>query len=155
MCGYEYFMASLSSCSHLSKLWPYVGNWAISRGWALFPETTVIDSFLPSFLTQCHTCEERYQRFLLFHTTSPDTVHIHIFWTFVLVFRYSTFSSIPLVNHILLFMVEVLSRLVSGFMWGMSGPIKPLIIAHQRSFMLNCETKSEMESLGLKLRYIR
>ena len=33
----------------------------------------------------------------------------------------------------------------------MSGPIKPLIIAHQRSFMLNCETKSEMESLGLSL----
>jgi len=27
--------------THFSKLWPYTGNWAKSRGWVLFHETTV------------------------------------------------------------------------------------------------------------------
>ena len=28
--------------THLSKLWTYTGNWAKSRGWALFPETRML-----------------------------------------------------------------------------------------------------------------
>ena len=61
--------------------------WKIEPKVALFPETTVIDSFLPSFLTDVR---KDTNIFPLFRTATPNT---YILGIFVLVFHYFALPS--------------------------------------------------------------